>query len=243
MAASHTLANRRAIGKHGILVLHGFGIQVRVERGHLFCSWGIADERCTIPLPRVHHGLRRLVCIGSDGYVSLEALHWLSSQDASFLILDRRGKPLVVCGPSAPSDARLRRAQSLAFANGTALRISKAIIRQKLDGQSTLVRDMLQNAVAATAIEKFRDELPDADSIESVRIIEAQAAKQYWSAWASVPIRWPRKDERRVPEHWKCFGSRISPLTHLLFSDNSFQVLLRAKDVKECLHAREQDNV
>jgi hypothetical protein len=27
-------------------------------------------------------------------------------------------------------------------------------------------------------------------------------------------IRWPRKDERKVPEHWKRFGSRISPLTH-----------------------------
>jgi hypothetical protein len=24
----------------------------------------------------------------------------------------------------------------------------------------------------------------------------------------------PRKDERRVPEHWKRFGSRLSPLTH-----------------------------
>jgi hypothetical protein len=27
-------------------------------------------------------------------------------------------------------------------------------------------------------------------------------------------VRWPRKDERRVREHWKVFGSRISPLTH-----------------------------
>ena len=33
-------------------------------------------------------------------------------------------------------------------------------------------------------------------------------------AWSDVPILWPRKDERRVPEHWKRFGSRISPLSH-----------------------------
>lgn len=32
--------------------------------------------------------------------------------------------------------------------------------------------------------------------------------------WSDVPIQWARKDERRVPEHWKRFGSRISPLTH-----------------------------
>ena len=53
-----------------------------------------------------------------------------------------------------------------------------------------------------------------AESIDRVRLIEAQAAKLYWQAWSDVPICWPRKDERRVPEHWKRFGSRISPLTH-----------------------------
>ena len=40
-----------------------------------------------------------------------------------------------------------------------------------------------------------------------------EAAKTYWGAWADVPVRWPVKDERRIPEHWKRFGSRISPLT------------------------------
>ena len=56
--------------------------------------------------------------------------------------------------------------------------------------------------------------LPSADNIDRVRLIEAQAARAYWQAWADLPIRWPRKDERRIPEHWKRFGSRISPLTH-----------------------------
>jgi hypothetical protein len=47
-----------------------------------------------------------------------------------------------------------------------------------------------------------------------VRLIESQAARLYWRSWSDLPIHWPRKDERRVPEHWKRFGSRISPLTH-----------------------------
>ena len=129
-------------------------------------------------------------------------------------MLDRRGKVLAVCGPSAPSDTRLRRSQALALQNGTALRISRELIRQKLEGQATLVRDMLQNAAAADVISRYTTELPSAQSIDSVRIIESQAAKVYWQSWADAPIRWPRKDERRVPEHWKRFGSRISPLTH-----------------------------
>jgi len=73
---------------------------------------------------------------------------------------------------------------------------------------------MLHDPATADAIARFRTGLPSTESIEGVRLSEAQAAKLYWQAWSAVPIRWPRKDERRVPEHWKRFGSRISLLTH-----------------------------
>jgi CRISPR-associated endonuclease Cas1 len=202
------------IGRHGVLALWGYGIRVQVNAGHLLLHDGIADERQTIRLPRVNHGLKRLVLIGSDGFITLEALRWISEVGASFVMLDRRGKLIVVVGPVCPSDAKLRRAQALALGNGTALKISKELISQKLDGQATLVRDMLSDSVTAEAIDRFRIELPSAQSIESVRLIEAQAAKLYWQVWSAVPVRWPRRDERRVPEHWRRFGSRLSPLTH-----------------------------
>jgi|HubBroStandDraft_1064217.scaffolds.fasta_scaffold10985_4 CRISPR-associated endonuclease Cas1 len=214
MAASPNLPHSHAIRKSGVLVLNGYGIRVQVSAGHLVLHDGIADERRTIRLPRVNHGLRRLVMIGSDGFVTLEAIRWLADQGAAFVMLDRRGKVLAVTGPVSSSDAKLRRAQSLALDNGTALKISKELISQKIAGQELLVRDMLHDSAAADAIVQFRDELPNAESIEAVRLIEAQAARCYWQAWSDVPIHWPRKDERRIPEHWKRFGSRISPLTH-----------------------------
>jgi hypothetical protein len=77
---------------------------------------------------------------------------------------------------------------------------------------------MLHDSITSNAIDLFRADLSSAENIESVRLIEAQAAKLYWQAWSDVPIRWPRKDEHRVPEHWKHFGSRISPLTQSLAS-------------------------
>ncbi len=73
---------------------------------------------------------------------------------------------------------------------------------------------MLYDSATADAIAGFRAELSSAESIESVRLIESQAARAHWQAWSAVSIRWPRKDELRVPAHWKLFGSRISPLTH-----------------------------
>jgi hypothetical protein len=63
------------------------------------------------------------VVIGSDGLVSLAALRWLADQDVGFAMLDRRGSVLATTGPVRPSDARLRRAQALAFESGAALRI------------------------------------------------------------------------------------------------------------------------
>ncbi len=214
MAASHTLPHSHAIRKSGVLVLNGYGIRVQVNAGHLLLHDGIADARRTIRLPRVNHGLKRLVLIGSDGFITLEALRWISDVGAAFVMLDRRGKVLAVTGPVPSSDAKLRRAQALALGNGTALKISKELISQKLAGQELLARDMLHESATADAIARFRDELPNAESIEAVRLIEAQAARSYWQAWSNVPICWPRKDEPRVPAHWKRFGSRISPLTH-----------------------------
>jgi CRISPR-associated endonuclease Cas1 len=219
MAATKTvsqlaLSHKSVIPRHGVVTLFGYGIRVQVNAGHLLLHDGIADERRTIRLPRVNHGLKRLVMIGSDGFITLEALRWISDVGAAFVMLDRRGKVLSVTGPVSPSDAKIRRAQALALGNGSALKISKELISQKLTGQELLARDMLDDSAAAHAIARFRDELPSAASLEVVRLIEAQAARCYWQSWSDVPIRWPRNDERRIPEHWKHFGSRISPLTH-----------------------------
>jgi CRISPR-associated protein Cas1 len=213
MAASHTLPHSHVIRKSGVVVLNGYGIRVQVNAGHLLLQDGIADERRIIRFPRVGHGLRRLVLIGSDGFITLEALRWLAEQDASFVMLDPTGKVLAVAGPVSPSDSKLRRAQALAVGNGTALKISKELISQKLAGQELLARDMLSDPATADAIARFRIRLPSAESVERVTLIEAQAAKLYWHSWGHLPILWPRNDEARIPEHWKRFGSRISPLT------------------------------
>lgn len=184
-----------------------------MQNGQLSAEWGIGEERYNVSLPRVHRNLKRIVIVGSDGFATFASMRWIADIGASLIFLDRRGKLLFVSGPMSPSDARLRRAQSLALGNGTALRVSRELISQKLEGQAALVRDTLHSSVAADAILRFKADLAEADSIEGVRIIEAQAAKTYWGQWANVAIRWPQKDERRVSAHWKRFGSRISPIT------------------------------
>jgi hypothetical protein len=100
--------------KNGVVTLFGYGTRLSVERGHLILEDRIGPTRRYGRFPRVRHGIKRVVAIGSDGSVSLAALRWLADQDASFVMLERNGKVLAITGPVKPSDARLRRSQGLA---------------------------------------------------------------------------------------------------------------------------------
>ena len=199
--------------RHGVVTLSGYGVQVRVDRGHLMLEDGIGADRHRARFPRVGHRLKRLVVVGSEGMVSLAALRWLADQDAAFVLLERDGKVLAVTGPVRPSDAKLRRAQALAHSSGAALKITRELISQKLTGQEQVARHKLLDSSTADKIARFSADLPTADSIATIRLIEAQAALAYWSAWHTLPINFPKNDLRRVPDHWLSFGARISPLT------------------------------
>src|SRR6516162_7439739 len=143
----------------GVVTLYGYGINVRVERGHLVLHDGIGPDRFAARLPRVGHGLERLIVIGSDGLVSLAALRWLADQNASFVMLERDGSVLVTTAPVRSSDSRLRRAQALAFNTGAALQLATELIEEKLVGQERVVRNRLKNSLVADSIAEYRTAL------------------------------------------------------------------------------------
>jgi CRISPR-associated endonuclease Cas1 len=199
--------------RHGVVTLFGYGINVHVSRGHLTIREGIGTQQRFARFPRVGHGLKRLIVIGSDGLVSLAALRWLADQRAAFIMLDRVGEVLATTGPVYPSDARLRRAQSLAEDSGAAMRIAAELIRRKLLAQEQLVREQFQDAASAEIIANQRHALTRANSKEDIRRYEAYGALSYWRVWHDVPIQFSQSDSQRVPAHWRVFGSRVSPLT------------------------------
>jgi CRISPR-associated protein Cas1 len=195
------------------VVLSGYGTSVRVERGHLVVEDGIGSDRYKGRFSRVGHGLERLVAVGADGVVSLAALRWLADQNASFVMLERDGTVLATTGPVRSSDVRLRRAQALALQSGVAFRISRELIDRKLAGQERIARESIRDHEASTLIKQLRSELAEVESIDAIRFIESRAAKAYWKAWKSVSIAFPEKELPRIPEHWRSFGARVSPLS------------------------------
>jgi CRISPR-associated endonuclease Cas1 len=128
-------------------------------------------------------------------------------------MLDRDGSVLATTGPVRHSDARLRRAQALASTTGVALEISRELVRQKLAAQEQLAREKLNDTRAADLIGANQAAVDEAQTNGALRLSESRAANAYWSAWRNVPVTFPKRDLSRVPDHWKRFGARISPLT------------------------------
>src|SRR6266404_6781764 len=180
MSLQPSEAHVKILPRLGVVTLLGYGISAHVDRGHLILEDGIGPLRRQGRFPRVNHGLRRLVVIGSNGMVSFAALRWLADQDAAFAMLERNGSVLATTGPVRPSDSRLRRAQSLAHQTGAAVQISRGLISQKLEGQERIVRDALRDSPLADKIAFFRSLLAKAKSVEAIRQLEAQAAQAYW---------------------------------------------------------------
>jgi CRISPR-associated endonuclease Cas1 len=201
------------IARHGVITLFGYGASISVDRGHLVLEDRIGPNHRSGRFAKIGHRIKRVVAIGAEGSVSLAALRWLADQDAAFVMLNRDGTVLTVTGPVGPSDARLRRSQSLAHQSGASVRISRELIFRKLDEQERLIRDTFCDPAIARTIACMRVALSTATTIQAIRQLESQAAQAYWSAWRTFPINFPTADVRRVPEHWQTFGTRKSPLT------------------------------
>lgn len=213
MTTAIAQAGALIVPRHGVVTLFGYGIQIRVKRGHLTLEDGIGADRRYARFSRVAHGLNRLVTIGSDGMVSLGALRWLADQNASFVMLDRGGSVLVATGPARKGDVHLRRAQALAQQSGAGIQITRDLIDRKLLGQEQVARKQLGDSAAADAITKLRLEIPSLSAFDAIRLLESQAGAFYWAAWRRVQIQFPRQDLPRVPDHWRTFQARRSPIS------------------------------
>ena len=201
----------------GVCVVDGYGIELKVERGHLVVSDGIGPLRRWSRFPRATSRLRRLVLLGHTGFATLDALRWLADTGVGLVQLDPDGRLLMASAGMGRDDPRLRRAQALAIDTPTGDAIARRLISEKIAAQAeTLVAvDRIAPVDEATiaALHDAAGRLHVATSRDEIRQAEAVAAAAYWSAWAAVPVRFARRDVGRVPEAWLRFGARTSPLT------------------------------
>ena len=119
----------------------GYAIKINVRDGQLHIHDGLGRNRRELRIHRTA-GLKRLVILGRDGYISLDAIGWLADTGAAFLHLDRDAKLLATSTASAPAVPTLRRAQALAAANTTGLEAARHLLAHKVQGQTILLPEL-----------------------------------------------------------------------------------------------------
>jgi CRISPR-associated endonuclease Cas1 len=199
--------------RNGILVLDGYGVSVTVRRRHLLVSDGIGRARRWARFSRATAGIKRMVVLGHSGIISLDALRWLRDTGAGFIQIDRNAEVVTASGPIGTDDARLRRAQALSAYSPAGVEIARYLLREKLGGELSVLSTLPNSEADRDQVKTSINTLETASLLDELLVSEAQAALAYWSAWANVPVTFAKKDLGRVPDHWRTFGHRGSPLT------------------------------
>lgn len=106
-----------------------------------------------------------------------------------------------------------RAAPAMKAASGIGASIGRSLLESKVDGQHALLARIPGTQPFQAAIRQARDQLATASDPATLRLVEAQAANAYWSAWSSQVMRFARRDVTLVPQHWLTFGQRRSEIT------------------------------
>src|SRR5260221_10710850 len=101
-------------------------------------------------------------------------------------------------------------AQALASTNETGHAITREILRVKLNGQAAVARLLASHEIAELIL-KLAGELDSARDKIRLLAIKAMTATAYWPLCQPLPLRFARREQ--IPEHWRTYGNRHSPLS------------------------------
>jgi len=199
------------------LILNGHGVKLRVERRSLLIQNGFTHY------PQAREEWRffpadpdlpsRIILLDTNGYLTIEVLNWLSSQNIPLIVMNWKGEVSTLTGFQAPAPA-LQHAQLLAEINDTGLRLSVELIKAKLTAsQATLNRLRITQPVdeaLATLDFNLRELAGDVPDIPTLRMIEARAANAYFKGWRDLELHWKATSRHPIPPQWRSIGRRES---------------------------------
>jgi CRISP-associated protein Cas1 len=200
-------------------VLVGHGVRLQVHQGTLLVQNGFTHYPQKREELRLFPGDSRLpsriIALDSDGSISLDVIKWLSQQGIPLVLLSWQGEVLSVVGDGAVYDPSLREAQLAAQKNGAGLRISTELIRDKIANSCDTLRTLPASLVIDAALDKLEVMLgglrsTPPESIDELRLVEAQAAYAYFAAWQMLPLRWKGTGRKPIPPEWHYVVARPS---------------------------------
>lgn len=195
--------------RDGVIFAGGYGVRISVDRRHLVISQGTGRDRKVTRLAKAVSRVKRVVIRAATGAITFEALRWLHDANAGLIQVGFDGS--IHAEPARRlDDARLRRAQAVAFDTPLRSKISRRLLQQKVAGQITVLQtfDLGETAALDEALARLSGDGSLTEGLNDERL----AAEFYWGLWEKVRIQFARRDT--VPDHWLTFGRRSSVLTN-----------------------------
>jgi CRISP-associated protein Cas1 len=202
------------------LILTGHGLQLRLDRGALLVKNGFTYYPQTRQEWRLFPGdpnlPSRIVLVDTNGFLTLDVISWLSSQQIPLVLLNWKGEVTSVFGGAAmEGDPKLRQSQLAAQDNGVGLVLATQLVKEKIkNSHSTLMSLPLEADNCARAVRKSEAVLRKlnrpVENMDALRLLEAQAALYYFGAWQQSTLNWRGTSGSQVPPQWRFIGQRAS---------------------------------
>jgi CRISPR-associated protein Cas1 len=178
-----------------ILTVGGCGSAIRVKHGELVV---VESGRKHAYLPGIH-GIKGIIVEAFGASITLDALAWINRHDIPLIVLCN-GKPVAVPASIPIYDVELRRQQYAASLDP--LEIARRIVTQKI------ISGRVAGRLSRLAASRFAAEAAEAKDLDALRLVEANAAFEYYNA---TPIKLRHKP-KLWPSAWTEWTTRTSPI-------------------------------
>jgi CRISPR-associated protein Cas1 len=210
---------RREKAKTG-LILTGNGLSINVDKERLIIKDGFTHYPQKAARFEFFKGALeippRIVIVDGNGFITLDALSWMSEQNVDLIRLTYDGQIQSVISPKGYSaDPKLVSWQRETRSDDTArLKFATDIIRTKITESKITLESYLPESAfrdkgivsAEKALQRIRNDPPE--SVGELLALEGNTAQTYFYAWRHLDLKWKATKAYPIPENWKRFFSR-----------------------------------
>ena len=202
------------------LILSGYGINLRVDRGTLFIRNGFTHYPQRSSEIRFFPGdpdlPDRIIIADGAGGISIDSFNWMAEQKIELVQLDWRGRTIVVGGNSGYSARpELVEAQRAAQHGNRQIDIARWLVEQKLVASLRTLSEAIPKSEnrenSISRLERRISEIRNSRnsfSMPKIRGIEGDGAFAYFSGWHGLKLKWSGLSRRPIPSSWHEIGPR-----------------------------------
>ena len=204
------------------LVLCGHGVALKIDAGSLLIRNGFTHYPQEREEFRFFKGSLdippQIIMLDGSGHITFDVLNWLAEQNVALTRIKWNGEVASVLSGYGYSANPHRAQWQFETRNDHQRRMEFciALIIRKIESCIVTLEKAIprsgnwEKAMSRAYADISTLELNPPNSIEQLRIIEANSAAAYFRAWRGIPLKWRGLTKNPIPDEWKDIGARTS---------------------------------